>query len=81
MAVLKNKDVQKLSKEDSVKKISELERSLLEMEKFTQKRNPVKKAIARLKTHLHNLEAKSSEKPKKLIVAKKAKVKKEVNTN
>ncbi|MBI5051519.1 hypothetical protein HZC08_02050 [Candidatus Micrarchaeota archaeon] len=65
MAVLRNKDIQKLSKEDAQKKLDELERSLLELEKYTQKRNPIKKAIARLKTFLHALETSAAKSPKK----------------
>ena len=57
MAVLRNKDVKKFSKQQAVEKLAELERSMLELmgEGKREKRKPLKQAIARLRTHIHNL--------------------------
>ena len=54
MATLRANDVRKLSKEQSIAKISEMEKLLLELEGEgrQEKKKSVKKAIARLKTHL-----------------------------
>ena len=63
MAVLHNKDVKKLSKQQAAEKLVELERSMLELagEGKREKRKPLKQAIARLKTHLHQLNAKETD--------------------
>ena len=55
MAVLKMPDIRKLSPADAQKKLSEMERLLLELmgEGKVDRVRPVKKAIARLKTFLH----------------------------
>ena len=62
MAVLYNKDVKKLSKQQAAEKLVELERAMLELagEGKREKRKPLKQAIARVKTHIHQLDAKES---------------------
>ncbi len=62
MAVLRNKDIKKLSKQQAAEKLVELEKSMLELmgEGKREKRKPLKQAIARLKTYIHQLEKKSS---------------------
>jgi len=53
---MKAKDVSKLTKEEAIKKLGELQLTLLELEKNSTKKRSVKKSIARMKTHLHKLE-------------------------
>lgn len=55
---MKAKDVSKLTKEEAVKKLGELQLSLLELEKNSTKKRSVKKSIARMKTHLHKMDKK-----------------------
>lgn len=58
MAVIKNQDIKKMTKELADKKIHELESILLELEGEgkREKLKPVKKTIARIKTHIRQLE-------------------------
>ncbi len=58
--VLKMPDIRKLNMEDAQKKLGELEVAMLELagEGKMEKRKPVKKAIARLKTYISELSAK-----------------------
>jgi len=58
--VLRNKDLKKLSKQQAAEKLVELEKSMLELmgEGKKEKRKPLKQAIARLKTYIHQLEKK-----------------------
>lgn len=60
MAVLRNKDIKKLSKQQAAEKLVELEKSMLELmgEGKREKRKPLKQAIARLKTYIHQLNSK-----------------------
>ncbi|MBS3068326.1 hypothetical protein J4450_06480 [Candidatus Micrarchaeota archaeon] len=60
MSVLRNKDLKKLSKQQAAEKLVELEKSMLELmgEGKKEKRKPLKQAIARLKTYIHQLEKK-----------------------
>lgn len=69
MAVLRMPDIRKLSAADAQKKLSEMERVLLELmgQGKRDKTRPVKKAIARLKTVLHEFSrnpGKSGKNPK-----------------
>jgi ribosomal protein L29 len=54
MAIIKKNDLSKMTAEEATKKITELNRVLLELEGEgkKEKRKPVKKAIAQLKTIL-----------------------------
>jgi len=61
--MLKAKDIAKLTKEEAQKKLGEMERSLLELEQFSQKRKSVKKSIARLHTYIHSLAGKPVKAP------------------
>ena len=58
MATIKKTEIKKLTKEATEKKLNELETVLLELEGEgkAEKKKPVKKAIAKLKTHLTELE-------------------------
>lgn len=59
MAVIKKNDIKKLLTKEAVeKKLNEIEMALLELEGEgkAEKRKPLKKAIARLKTHITELE-------------------------
>lgn len=60
MAVLKNKDIKKLSRQQALEKLVEMEKVMLEIggEGKTEKRKPVKQAIARLKAYLHQTDEK-----------------------
>ncbi len=66
MAVLKKSDIKKLTKEAAEKKVYELETALLELkgEGKAEKRKSLKKAIAKLKTHLTELEKEIKHKAK-----------------
>lgn len=55
---LKAKDIAKMTKEDALKSLTEVSKSLLELEPTSQKKKSVKKTIARLKTYIHGLESK-----------------------
>lgn len=61
MAAIKKSDIKKLSKADAEKKIAELEVGLLELEGEgrKEKRKPLRRAIAKLKTHITQLEKKA----------------------
>jgi len=54
MAILRKSDIEKLSEKEAEAKILELERSLLELEGEGkhEKKKPVRKAIAKLRTKL-----------------------------
>lgn len=67
---MKAKDVSKLTKEEALKKLGELSKSLLELEPTSQKRKSIRKAIARLNTYLAALE-KGKAKPAEKKEAKK----------
>ena len=56
---LKMNEVKKLSMQQAVEKLQELEKSMLELmgEGKREKQRSVKQAIARVKTHIHQLEA------------------------
>lgn len=56
MAVIKMREVHKLSLKDAQSKLLELERAMLELagEGKAEKRKPLKQAIARLNTHIHS---------------------------
>lgn len=62
MAVIKMNEVKKLSVESARDKLVEIEKALLELEGEgkREKRKPVKRAIARLKTYISQLDRKST---------------------
>ena len=66
MAVLKNNDVKKLSEQQAIEKLAELEKSMLELygEGKREKLKPMKQAIARLKTRIHQLAMKEKKEKK-----------------
>ena len=57
MATIKKSDIQKFSVKEAEAKVISLERALLELEGEgkREKKKPVKKAIAKLKTHITSL--------------------------
>lgn len=58
MAVLRSNDIKKLSRQQAVEKLAELEKAMLELggEGKLERRRPLKQAIARLRTYLHKFE-------------------------
>jgi ribosomal protein L29 len=60
---LKPKDIAKLSKEESLKKLEDLSKGMLEGDVAGQKKKSIKKSVARLKTHIHRLNMASEKKP------------------
>lgn len=56
---MKAKDVSKLSKDEAVKKLDEIGRSMLELDGKSQKKKSLRKSIARLKTHIHGMNKKT----------------------
>ena len=65
MALRKN-EISKLTKEEALKKLDELARSMLEIEPTSQKRASIKKSVARLKTYVHGLSKEKKEDKKTL---------------
>ncbi|HLC68375.1 MAG TPA: hypothetical protein VJH24_00920 [Candidatus Bilamarchaeaceae archaeon] len=59
MATLRMPDVRKLSKAEAEKKLQELENVMLELAGSgkMEKQRPIRRAIARLKTYLHQSKA------------------------
>ena len=57
MSVLRNREIKKLSKQQAVEKLAEMEKGMLELraEGKREKATPLKQAIARLKTYIHQL--------------------------
>ncbi len=64
MAILRMKEVTKLSLKQAEEKMVELERSLLELaaEGKLEKKKSLKKAMARLRIHIHELSMKEKTK-------------------